>query len=442
MRLPALGVGIVWSPPFHPLCEAGEGLVSVVELEPEVFWVPEETAEGWRFRSSLPEALDGHTHPTLLHGVGAPLGGTCRPPPGHHAAFARDIARLRPAWISEHLSFSRFRTGAGDPGFAGFLLPPAQSSRGVIMAAENIRCRRTSLGFTAIAFETGVNYLPPLPGEMLDGEFAAAVADEADCGILLDLHNLLCNERNGRQSVATFCGSLPLDRVWELHLAGGMDLGGFRLDAHSGLVDAELMEIAAELVPHLPNLGAIVFEILPEFVPMVGLSAIAKQLERVHDLWARRQIAASVGVTVGGGHDRTQHSPNATPEPREWEGLLGCGVTGLPRPEPAGAVAAWWQAARPALDLYRTLAQEGRAGMLVPTASRTIHHLLHHRSSAGTRQLLGEFWACSPPNYTAVEEGRAFLRFIAGLGLDVDGLAEAIIEDQAALTRQGGSPSA
>ena len=47
------------------------------------------------------------------------------------------------------------------------------------------------------------------------------MADAADCGILLDLHNVLCNARNGRQSVAAFCYTLPLKRVWELHLAGG-----------------------------------------------------------------------------------------------------------------------------------------------------------------------------------------------------------------------------
>jgi len=355
VNLPGLGVGVVWWPSLDPLCQADEGLVSVVEAEPEAFWNPIETDEGCRFDSFLPEMLRELRQPKLLHGVGAPLGGTCRPPPGHQAAFTRDIARLRPAWISEHLSFSRFRTGTDDPVFAGFLLPPAQSSHGVIMAAENIRLRCASLGGMPIAFETGVSYLPSLPGEISDGEFAAAVADEADCGILLDLHNLLCNDRNGRQSVAAFCGSLPLDRVWELHLAGGMNLNGFRLDAHSGLVEPELMEMATDLVPNLPNLRAIIFEIMPDFVPIIGLAAIARQLERLHDLWARRQIAAS--ESMGGGQGRRRQSRNALPEPHEWEELLGCGVTGLAVAEPSGAVAAWWRAAGPALELYRRLAQ-------------------------------------------------------------------------------------
>ncbi len=107
-----------------------------------------------------------------------------------------------------------------------------------------------------IAFENPVSYLPPHPAEIPDGEFAAEVAEAADCGILLDLHNLLCNERNGRQSVAEYCRSIPLERVWEIHLAGGQLERGFWLDAHSGIVEPALLEIVAELVPRLPALRA------------------------------------------------------------------------------------------------------------------------------------------------------------------------------------------
>jgi len=77
--------------------------------------------------------------------------------------------------------------------------------------------------------------------------------------------------------------------------------------------------------------------------------------------------------------------------------------------------------------------------MLVPTTPRTIKYLLQHRSSAGTRHLLGEFWARFPPNYTAIEEGKAFLRFISSLRLDIAELAEAISYDEESLRRPAGS---
>jgi hypothetical protein len=42
---------------------------------------------------------------------------------------------------------------------------------------------------------------------------------------------------------------IPLDRVWEIHPAGGMEMSGYWRDAHSGFVPAEVMEIAPRWRP-------------------------------------------------------------------------------------------------------------------------------------------------------------------------------------------------
>jgi uncharacterized protein len=440
LQLPSLGVGIVWWPPLDPLCHESEELISVIEAEPEAYWIPHVSVNGVRgFRSYLCEALNGLSQPKLLHGVGAPVGGTCPPPLGHAEAFARDIESIHPPWISEHLSFSHFQPAVANktsaPEFAGFLLPPFQSHQAIHKAAENIRRRRISLGEASIAFETGVSYLPPRSNEVPDGEFASAVAEEADCGILLDLHNLYCNQRNGRQSVAGFCASLPLERVWELHLAGGEDYRGFRLDAHSGLIEPALMEMAIELVPSLPSLRAIIFELMPAFASRVGLSAIRRQLERLNDLWELRN------KSVNGVWRQTPHHIGASARTADysatgsWETLLGTNITGFAEQPPPESIAEWWRAAGPALDLYRHLAGEGRASMLVTTAPRTIRLLLRHLGSTASRQLLAKFWHASRAAYTAVDEGQAFLRFLSESELTVPGIIESVADDEAALTQ-------
>jgi uncharacterized protein len=428
---PALGVGVIWWPPLDPLCRDGEGLIDVVEAEPEAFWV----AEAGGFRSTLPEALRDLAQPKLLHGVGAPFGGSCVPPARHTEAFAAEIAEFQPAWVSEHLNFSRFSPEAEaeseEPVFAGVLLPPAQSGEGAAVAARNIIERRNALGGGPIAFETGVSYLPPRPGEIPDGEFAAAVAEQAQCGILLDLHNLFCNEGNGRQAVAEFCARLPLERVWELHLAGGEMRDGFRLDAHSGLVDPTLMELAAQIVPRLPNLGAIVFEIMPDFIPIVGLDAVARQVEALHDLWALRRPAATEPVAGVG----SESAAGPMPSPLQWEALLGLGVTGLGELSPGEDLAAWWEGAKPAIGLYRRLALENRASMAAVAAPRTVRTLLRHRGRAASRALLAEFWSHCAPAYTAAQEGEAFVRFVSAVGFHIPGLDAALTEDAADLAR-------
>jgi uncharacterized protein len=425
MEQRALGVGIVWCPALDTLCHAAEGPVDVIEAEPETFWVP--APDGMGFRSFLRDALAHLPQPKLLHGVGAPLGGTCLPPGGHAAALACDVAELRPDFVSEHLSFTRFRTGRdAPPVVAGFMMPPLQSSAGVAVAAANIRRHRAALGGIPLAVETAVSYLPPAPGEWPDGDFAGAVANAADCGILLDLHNVLCNARNGRQSVAAFCDALPLERVWELHLAGGEGEAGFYLDAHAGLVEEELMEIAAMLMPRLPNLRAIIFEIMPERVEKVGLAAIGKQLARMKDLWNVRAAAREQELKAAGSAPITE--PALTPA--AWEALLGCAITGLPQQPPMDeATAAWWLSSAPALDLYRMLSGEGRASAIASAAPRTTRLLLRQRGGTGTRQILAGFWRQATPVYTTTEEARAFLCYLANTHPSLHGLTDAMASD-------------
>jgi uncharacterized protein (UPF0276 family) len=423
-----LGVGVVWWPPLDALCHHREGLVDVIEAEPEAYWVPSYNGRG--FRSFLPGALEHLPQPKLLHGVGAPLGGTAPPPEGHAAAFADDVMALRPEHVSEHLSFTRFQAGDGNSSvFAGFMLPPLQSPAGVALATANIRQHREALGEIRLAVETPVSYLPPIPGEWPDGAFIAAIAEAADCGILLDLHNVLCNARNGRQSVSAFCDALPLERVWELHLAGGEREAGFWVDAHSGLVEPELMDIAAALIPRLTQLRAIIFEIMPERVAEVGLAAIGRQLARVKDLWSTR-------ATDRQWHPKTVAASPSTDmplDPETWSKLLGCAVCGLTMPELDESLTAWWHSTTPALELYRLLVGEGRASAVAAAAPRATQLLLRRQGSASTRQRLAEFWRHSPQGYTAADEARAFVRFLLAADPALPGLTEAAALDTAEL---------
>lgn len=425
VRLADLGVGLVWWPALDDLCRQEEGLVDVIEAEPETFWLPKSGIR--EFRSFLSEALSHLPQPKLLHGVGAPIGGTCPPSDGHLLAFARDIAALHPEYVSEHLSVTRFRPAPDSaPASAGFMLPPLQCQAGVSLAAANICRRRAALADIPLAIETPVNYLPPAPGEWPDGVFVRAVAESADCAILLDLHNVLCNARNGRQSVAAFCDALPLERVWEVHLAGGESEGGLFLDAHAGLVEPELMEIAADLVPRLPNLRAINFEIMPERVAEVGLAAIAAQLGRMRDLWNRRATKP----------ERQRICPQAYPsaelplsDPAAWETLLGCAITGLPQPAINDATVAWSCACAPSIEIYRMLVGEGRASAATSAAPHTTRELLRHYGGARTRDILADHWRQSTPGYTSADEARTLLKFLSKADLSLLGLEDAIALD-------------
>jgi hypothetical protein len=189
------------------------------------------------------------------------------------------------------------------------------------------------------------------------------------------------------------------------------------------------MDIARQVVPRLPNLRAVIFEIMPERVEGVGLAAIAEQLGRLKDIWL-----ADRADCVGGLADRPPR-PTTTPAltPQAWEDLLGCACAGLPGSPIHETLASWWLSAAPALDLYRLFVGEGRASAVAVAAPRTIRSLLEARGDAGVRGLLADFWRQSPPNAVAADEARSFLRFLTGTCADPPNLAACITADEEAL---------
>ena len=255
-----LGVGLVYFQGFESFLASHSSLIDVVEIEPQTFWYDKnDECDAFKHDPAVIDFLKSYQRPKLFHGVGYPIGGICLPSQQHFNTLRQQSAALKPQWISEHLNFNIFNEAGVDIN-SGFLLPPLQSKAGIQTAVANIRNYQLEMSLP-FAFETGTNYLRPRKNEIPDGLFVRKVAEEADCHILLDLHNLLANQRNGRQSVKEFLEQIPFERVIELHVGGGMYYKDYYLDAHSGPSDAELFSILETVVGRLPNLKALMFEI-------------------------------------------------------------------------------------------------------------------------------------------------------------------------------------
>ena len=403
---PVLGPGAVYLPALDGLFRAWPDLLTVAEIEPQTLWV-RGSAPGARPRGSdeTLNALASLPQRCLLHGVGAPIGGRHSDDSEHTAAFAAWAQALDAPWVSEHLSILDV-TAAKGPASSGFLMPPWQSEAGAALAAANIRARRAAIG-RPFAFETGVSYFRPRRGEMPDGAFFAAVAEGADCGILLDLHNLWTNQRNGRATIAEVIAALPLDRVWEVHLAGGAAHDGWWLDAHAGAIDPELLAIAAEIVPMLPNLGAILFELAPDRVAGFGETAFLRQIEALHRLWERRPAERALPTTPAPAVVRTA-VPDDDPALDAWEATIAHAMLppGL-APTPAGAVAD-----DPAWPLYRMLVASFRKGVLTSLMGNTVRLLLRGLDPAALDALFCAYMAEVPPALYASDEALAFAAWL------------------------------
>lgn len=419
--LPELGVGVVYMAGLHDWLLAAGDLLAQIEVEPQSHWLQASHAAGGKLRPD-PEAFDAILalgKPCLLHSVGCPIGASDSGLRRQRRALVDSVARLDPPWVSEHLSFLRF-AGAHVEGDAGFLLPPLQTTGSVRLAAGNLR-RLAALVERPVAFETGVNYLQPWPGELSDGEFFAAVAEQADCGILLDLHNLYANERNGRQPVAEVLAALPLERIIEVHMAGGEAYQSYWLDAHVGLCQPELMVLAADLLPRLPNLKALTFEMMDTSLldGRLRQNEFLAHLRQLDGLWRMRGRAVG---TAPASRRKTPRSPPHLPGPVQWERILAGCVLG----DPATDACSLRLAGDPGTRVLRELAEAARAGTLTQVLGLSLRLLEIAMGHAALVELLSTYWQGRPPLPYATDEATRFAAWVAASGLRIPALDDVL----------------
>jgi uncharacterized protein (UPF0276 family) len=400
----------------------------VVEVEPQTLWTRVDGGTPrFRVENAVLDHLERLPGRKLIHSVGTPVGGTVAPDREQLELLAAMVERFDAPWASDHLSYNQ------TPEFAtGFFLPPRQTNEGVRTVTASIALLQRAFR-VPILVETGVNYLRPRSDEIPDGEFVAAVAQSADCGLLLDMHNVFTNALNGRQPVDEFLDALPLERVREIHLAGGMELDGFWLDAHSGEIPEPLVAICARVIPRLPNLSAIVFEIFPSFLPLVGLDLVQAQIERLHELWSYRgrgsepQPPRPLPLRV-----ETAWGDEALP-PEAWERALGRLVIGhSDHADSDGGLAG-----DPAIRLVQGLIHEFRASMIVGVLRLTSRLLMLALGTETFRTILASYWLATPPQMYASLEAEAFARHLEELDLGVPHLTQVLRFEQAVIATLG-----
>ena len=397
-----LGAGVIVAPGLDLIWDQISDLVDVVEVEPQTMW--RSRPGGWDLAEPAFRWVQGLGLPTLVHGVGFPVGGCHPPDPAGVALTAECAARLGAAHWSEHLSYNR--TVLGNRSIdAGFLLPPAQTAAGVEVAAEHVRAYHAAARLPFLV-ETGVSYLRPRPGELSDGAYIAGVAERADCGILLDLHNLLANERNGRQPVSGVLDELPLERVLEVHVAGGFEAGGYYLDAHVGAPDEELLALTASVLPRLPNLRAVMYEAVPESLAALGGTGIREILVALHRLL-----------------DGARHTKSRDPGPRPRRQRPDAGPAGAGLAASAGwerVLAAYISHASddrpaddPGIDLLRQLADAARRGALALACPDELGQLIGALGFEATQRLVHRYLADRRPSRWTADEGAQFIAWLA-----------------------------
>ncbi|HEY0715353.1 MAG TPA: DUF692 family protein [Polyangia bacterium] len=289
------GVGFSYLPGITATLVEQPGLIDFIELSPDILCRESNDGRGTRrlgfqaalLREAMPVLA---AKPTVVHGLGLSIGSHAGWNEGYLDLLDELAPQVRFDWHSEHLAFLQTQDRHGRPLHVGVPLPLPFTDEALDLLVPRAAALGRRYGVPFL-LENFTYYLPGLPCDRGRDEvaFLNELTARSGCGLLLDLYNFYCNAMNFGFDPFAALERLHLDRVVEIHVAGGSEFGGFHMDVHSQVVPAAVWRLLDFVVVRAPNLAGIVYEVLEQAVDHVGPGRIAQQLRRVREAWAAHQ---------------------------------------------------------------------------------------------------------------------------------------------------------
>jgi hypothetical protein len=228
----------------HPCLGLGVGLRTVhfpylLEHSPAVDWF-EVISENFMDSAGRPRWVlnqIAERYPTVMHGVSLSIGSTDPLDFDYLARLKRLAREIRPHWISDHLCWT------GVLGLnAHDLLPIPLTEATLKHVVARVRTVQDYLE-RPLVLENPSSYVTFAQSTMSEWEFLTRMADEADCGLLVDVNNVYVSSRNHDFDPREYLENLPHERIVQFHLAGHSDCGTHVIDTHDDHVIDPVWEL-------------------------------------------------------------------------------------------------------------------------------------------------------------------------------------------------------
>ena len=302
--LPKLGVGLALQAPLLPLMEAPGDDFDFVEVVPDILWTDLGPGAGEFRRDIFPRHIEDDAGIAMLrrisarrtivpHSIGLSIGSAGHFDIAHVQQLRRWWQWLRFPWHSDHLAY-HLAEHAGQSVNVGITLPLPRDRETLALLIPRIRHVQHEIPVPFL-LENNTYYFDIPDAEMDEATFLNTLCQESGCGLLLDLHNLYTNSRNHGFDAQAQLAQLDLTKVGEIHLAGGMEMDGFYLDAHSSSVPEPVFALLEWALPRCPNIGGVVFELFGSWFDEVGEERVRQDLRRMKSMWtcAQGEVARS-----------------------------------------------------------------------------------------------------------------------------------------------------
>lgn len=265
--MPHLGFGLGLRPVHYP---------AILDSRPPVDWF-EIISENYLVPGGRPlHFLDAirERYPIVMHGVSLSIGA----PGPLNREYLRELKKLAdrvdPPWFSDHLCW----TGAHGKNLHD-LLPLPYTEEAIRHVAVRIREVQEFME-RPMLIENVSSYLTYRDSTLSEWDFLVAVAERADCGILLDVNNIYVSSFNHGFDPLAYLNAVPVPRVWQIHLAGHTNYGDYIIDTHDHPIVDPVWELYAHAVRRFGPVSTMI-ERDDHIPPLPELLAELDQVRRI-----------------------------------------------------------------------------------------------------------------------------------------------------------------
>jgi hypothetical protein len=229
-KLPDLGIGLGLRTVHYP---------HILSQHPPVDWF-EILSENYMQTGGRPlYVLDqiAERYPVALHGVSMSIGSTDPLDFGYLRDLKALATRASAHWVSDHLCW----TGVLGRNTHDLLPMPYtdEALRHTVVRVKQVQ----DLLERPLVLENPSSYVEFAASTMTEWEFLARLAEEADCGLLLDVNNVFVSAFNHAFDPREYIDAIPADRVVQYHVAGHTNKGTHIIDTHSDHALPEVWEL-------------------------------------------------------------------------------------------------------------------------------------------------------------------------------------------------------
>ena len=272
--------------PAYPHLGFGLGLrtphyEAILQALPKVDWF-EVISENYMVPGGKPldylDRIRSH-YPVVMHGVSMSIGGTDALNREYLKQLKALAQRIEPVWISDHLCW----TGTDGKNLHD-LLPLPYTEEALKHVVDRVSQVQDFLG-RRMLLENVSSYVSYHQSEMAEWDFVAAVAERADCLLLLDVNNVYVSSVNHGFDPVEYLRRIPVNRVQQFHLAGHSNCGDYIIDTHDAAIVDPVWDLYAAAVRRFGAVSSMIErdDNIPE------LTDLLLELDQA------RRIAASVG---------------------------------------------------------------------------------------------------------------------------------------------------